>query len=200
MYMRNFEAKLKIHSFVNSSFVNGPGNRFVLWTQGCTKKCKNCFNPLTWDKNGKEYSVLELFEIIKRSNVDGITLTGGDPLEQPDELLSLLLLLEGLNLSKGIILFTGFTIEEIERIGNSTLECLRYVDLLIDGRYIDELYINDGLRGSSNQNFYYFSDKLKEEEIKIDHEIEIGFNNGLFVTGFPHVDRKILKQFGIIMK
>ena len=85
------------------SKVNGPGNRFVLWTQGCSKGCSDCFNPLTWSvKENISLTPNQIFELIKNYDIDGVTITGGDPLEQPEELLELLILLEGLNLSKGI--------------------------------------------------------------------------------------------------
>ena len=95
-----------VHSY-SVSRVNGPGKRFVLWTQGCSKGCKNCYNPNTWKFEGKEMSPEEILELIENFEVDGITLTGGDPLEQED----ILILLEGLyklNLPKGIILFSGY--------------------------------------------------------------------------------------------
>jgi organic radical activating enzyme len=72
-----------IHSY-SISRVNGPGVRFVLWTQGCSKGCKECYNPETWKFEGKDILVDEIFELIDSYNVDGITLTGGDPLEQED--------------------------------------------------------------------------------------------------------------------
>ena len=75
---------MNIHAY-SISRVNGPGNRFVLWTQGCSKGCNNCFNPLTWNTNNNLLlSPLEILNIIENFEVDGITLTGGDPLEQSD--------------------------------------------------------------------------------------------------------------------
>lgn len=179
-----------VHAF-KISRVNGPGRRFTLWTQGCTKGCKNCYNPATWKFEGKEFSIDYLLE--KVGDAEGITVTGGDPLEQED-ILEFLKGAYNLNLPKGIILFSGFTIDEIN---NSNLrECLNYIDVLIDGRYEEELRISSSLRGSSNQNIIFFSDKLKEEELFFDHEIEVGAD---YITGFPSLDRKFLKQFGVIV-
>ena len=73
-------------------------------------------------------------------------------------------------------------------------ECLNYIDVLIDGRYIDELRISSGLKGSSNQNIIYFSDKIKPEELEIDQEIEVGDK---YISGFPLIDKKYLKSMGI---
>ncbi len=183
------------------SRVNGPGLRFVLWTQGCSKGCKNCFNPETWSfEKYKLLTPLEIFELIKNSNVSGVTITGGDPLEQPEELLELLILLESLNLSNGIILFTGFTIDEINK-DFLLRKSLGYIDVLIDGRFEKDQRISRGLRGSENQNIIYFSSKIKEEELNIDQEVEVCLEGDIIsVTGFPSVDRKFLKEFGVILK
>jgi anaerobic ribonucleoside-triphosphate reductase activating protein len=183
------------------SKVNGPGNRFVLWTQGCSKGCKNCFNPETWTTDiFKEYSPRQIFELIKNFEVDGITISGGDPLEQEEELLELLFLLREIKLPKGIILFTGFSREEI-RENPIREKCLQYIDVLIDGRYIDSLKLDKSLRGSSNQEFYFFSDKISRSELLFDQEIEISLLEGdIIMTGFPKISRKILKDLGVVLK
>jgi anaerobic ribonucleoside-triphosphate reductase activating protein len=183
------------------SKVNGPGNRFVLWTQGCSKGCSECFNPETWSTNVyKELSPLQLFELIKDFEVDGITISGGDPLEQEDELLELLMLLSTIRLSKGVILFSGFTRAEIS--SNIIREnCLRYIDVLIDGRYEKNLKVDFSLKGSSNQEFYFFSNKISSDELCFDQEIEISSLEGdIMMTGFPNISRKILKDLGVTLR
>ena len=183
------------------SKVNGPGNRFVLWTQGCSKGCSECFNPETWSTNiYKELSPTQIFELIKNFEVDGVTISGGDPLEQEDELLELLMLLSTMRLRKGIILFSGFTRAEIS--SNFIREqCLKYIDVLIDGRYEKNLKIDFSLRGSSNQEFYSFSNKISSDELHFDQEIEISLLEGdIMMTGFPNISRKILKELGVNLK
>ena len=183
------------------SKVNGPGKRFVLWTQGCSKGCSECFNPETWSTNiYKEYSPIELFHIIQNYEVDGITISGGDPLEQEDELLELLMLLSSIRFKKGIILFSGFTRAEIS--SNPIREqCLKYIDVLIDGRYEKNLKVDFSLRGSSNQEFYFFSNKISSDELHFDQEIEISLLEGdIMMTGFPNISRKILKELGVNLK
>ena len=183
------------------SKVNGPGNRFVLWTQGCSKGCSECFNPETWSTNiYKELSPTQIFELIKNFEVDGVTISGGDPLEQEDELLELLMLLSSMRLRKGVILFSGFTRAEIS--SNFIREqCLKYIDVLIDGRYEKNLKIDFSLRGSSNQEFYSFSDKISSDELSFDQEIEISSLEGdIMMTGFPNISRKILKELGVNLK
>jgi anaerobic ribonucleoside-triphosphate reductase activating protein len=183
------------------SKVNGPGNRFVLWTQGCSKGCSECFNPETWSNNiYKEYSPRQIFELIKDFEVDGITISGGDPLEQEYELLELLFLLKEIKLPKGIILFTGFSRNEI-RENPLREKCLQYIDVLIDGRYEKNLKVNLSLRGSSNQEFYFFSNKISMSELVFDQEIEIScLEEDIMMTGFPNISRKILKELGVILK
>ena len=183
------------------SKVNGPGVRFVLWTQGCSKGCSECFNPETWSTNiYKELSPTQIFELIKNFEVDGVTISGGDPLEQEDELLELLMLLSTMRLRKGVILFSGFTRAEIS--SNFIREqCLKYIDVLIDGRYEKNLKIDFSLRGSSNQEFYSFSDKISSDELSFDQEIEISSLEGdIMMTGFPNISRKILKELGVNLK
>ena len=183
------------------SKVNGPGNRFVLWTQGCLKGCKNCFNPETWSTDTyKELSPTQIFELIKNFRLEGVTISGGDPLEQEEELLELLFLLKEIKLPKGIILFTGFSRNEI-RENPIREKCLSYIDILIDGRYEEELKTDSSLRGSSNQEFYFFSDKISREELFFDQEIELSLENDKIVmTGFPKVSRKVLRELGVILK
>ena len=183
------------------SKVNGPGNRFVLWTQGCSKGCSECFNPETWSTNVyKEYSPTQIFELIKNFEVDGVTISGGDPLEQEDELLELLMLLSTMRLRKGVILFSGFTRAEIS--SNFIREqCLKYIDVLIDGRYEKNLKVDFSLKGSSNQEFYFFSNKILSDELHFDQEIEISSLEGdIMMTGFPNISRKILKDLGVTLK
>ena len=192
---------MNIHGY-SISRVNGPGKRFTLWTQGCFKKCKNCFNPETWSyKENKILSPYQIFELINNfEDLDGVTITGGDPLEQEDDLLALLFLLSGKNFKKGIIVFTGYQKEQLEQ-HPIRKKCLEYIDVLIDGVYVDELKSESDLRGSKNQQFYFFSEKIKEEELKFDHEIEISRGDSdIILTGFPKINRKILLELGVKIK
>ena len=192
---------MNIHGY-SISRVNGPGKRFTLWTQGCFKKCKNCFNPETWSyKENKILSPYQIFELINNfEDLDGVTITGGDPLEQEDDLLALLFLLSGKNFKKGIIVFTGYQKEQLEQ-HPIRKKCLEYIDVLIDGVYVEELKSHSDLRGSKNQQFYFFSEKIKEEELLFDHEIEISRSDSdIILTGFPKINRKILLELGVKIK
>ena len=189
---------INIHSTIKSSRVNGPGDRFVIWTQGCRKMCKNCYNPETWSHyRNNLVDIDSLVEEIKNSSVSGVTISGGDPFEQPEELFYLLREIKQLDLSDGVIVFSGYTIEEIR--GDSKLEkCLDYIDVLIDGLYIEEKRITNGLAGSSNQQFHYLSDKISSDSIEIDQEVEIHLLGELIqITGFPLIDKVNMKSKGI---
>jgi anaerobic ribonucleoside-triphosphate reductase activating protein len=205
-------SKIRLHSILSESKVNGPGSRIVIWTQGCSKGCKGCFNPETWDtKSGLDMSVYELYNLIKDllpANT-GITITGGDPMEQSESLFYLLKIINDNLLDKlpdGIILFTGYTLEEIDNHEDKLLShIVGLVDLLIDGRYEDSLKNNHVMSGSSNQNFHFNCIKNRGEfriprhSIEIDHSVEIhGHDKDLIqITGFPNVDRKFFRDKGL---
>jgi anaerobic ribonucleoside-triphosphate reductase activating protein len=189
---------INIHSVINSSRVNGPGDRFVIWTQGCRKHCKNCYNPETWSHYRNNLILVdEIFESIKNSSATGVTISGGDPFEQPEELFYLLTKIKQLDLSDGVIVFTGYTIDEI-RVREELNKSLDYIDVLIDGLYIEEKRISSGLAGSSNQEFYFLTDKISRDKIVIDQEVEIHSLGELIqITGFPLIDKINMKLKGI---
>lgn len=140
----------------------GPGNRIVIWTKGCSKHCTNCANPELWSVTGtRNTSPTDVAQIIKNicaeNLVDGITFTGGDPLEQMDELLMLLKLIKPM--VGDVLLYTGYCYEDFPLLftSNQTDSLRRLVSVLVDGSYMDHL--NDSvvpLRGSTNQNIIFF--------------------------------------------
>ena len=189
---------INLHSTIKSSRVNGPGDRFVIWTQGCRKGCKNCYNPETWSHYRNNLIDIDLLvEEIKNSSISGVTISGGDPFEQPEELFYLLREIKQLDLSDGVIVFSGYTIDEI-RVREELRKCLDYIDVLIDGLYIDEKRITNGLAGSSNQEFYFLTDKISRDSLQIDQEVEIHSLGELIqITGFPLIDKINMKLKGI---
>lgn len=143
----------------------GPGDRVCLWTQGCKKRCKGCISPELQPYSGNEIDedVLAkiLIQVARKNNCTGITISGGDPLEQSQALLKLLTLLR--NEFDDILVYTGFELQDIQDglVGIEAKKCLDYLDVLIDGKYIDELNYKDCvLRGSSNQNIHFITKRL----------------------------------------
>lgn len=143
----------------------GPGDRVCLWTQGCKKRCKGCISPELQPYSGNEIDedVLAkiLIQVARKNNCTGITISGGDPLEQSQALLELLTLLR--NEFDDILVYTGFEFQDIQDglVGIEAKKCLDYLDVLIDGKYIDELNDKDCvLRGSSNQNIHFITKGL----------------------------------------
>lgn len=145
----------------------GPGARLVIWTKGCSKHCKNCANPELWSiKGARNYPVSEVVQIVKNiirsGDITGITISGGDPLEQKEDFLQLI---QELSLViEDILVYTGFTMELIEnRWSASELHQLkRNVSVLIDGPYIDEQNVESSvLRGSINQKLYFFKSEYE---------------------------------------
>lgn len=178
---------MQLFGKLSSTFVNGPGERDIIWFQGCNLGCLGCFNPETWNFEGGEYySVRDVLDFIKSP---GLTISGGEPFLQADELYSLLL---ELDLPGGVVVFSGFDIGEILEDFDKK-KCLDYIDLLVYGRYDRSKRISGGLRGSSNQGYYFNgSGKIKLSDIG-EQEIEI---NGGVVTGFPVINKR-LKELGI---
>lgn len=163
-----------IERLVYPVLVLGHGERIGIWFQGCNHRCKGCINPELWVQKKKSYidveKIVKSIQVIcKEKNVDGITLTGGDPIFQMDELLLMLNGIKGLN--KEILLYTGFEYKEIKSMDRG-IELLEYIDILIDGKYVQELN-EDGLalRGSSNQKIHY---RNKEIENKYKSYIQKG--------------------------
>ena len=125
--------KLKIHHILEHSWVNGPGCRAVLWTQGCPLNCPGCFNiPTHTLSDGVSYDPLELatyFNTIR--NIRGITISGGEPLIQTGPLITMIKYLKP---ELDILLFSGFTLEEITK-DTTKKRILHYIDAGLFGRY-----------------------------------------------------------------
>ena len=171
---------MRIYKILKNTTVEGPGNRFCIWVQGCKKHCKGCFATDTWDFNGgEEYSAKELFTLIKeQKNIEGVTFLGGEPFEQAKELSKLAELIKKENLS--LLCFSGYTIEELKKKKDKYINrLLSQIDLLIDGGYEQENFdLSRPWVGSSNQNFIYLTNRYSKEEIKkYKNKIEMRLNS-----------------------
>lgn len=142
---------IRLAGIEEESIVDGPGIRFVIFTQGCPHKCKGCHNPHTHSyKGGMEMDIDEIVERIKKNPLlKGITLSGGEPFEQPEACLELIKEVKKLNLD--VFGYTGYKIEEILK-DQAKKKLLSEIDTLIDGRFIqEEKNLLLKFRGSENQ-------------------------------------------------
>ncbi|MDD2497894.1 MAG: anaerobic ribonucleoside-triphosphate reductase activating protein [Desulfitobacteriaceae bacterium] len=147
--------KIRIAGIVPESVVDGPGIRFVVFTQGCPHHCLECHNPETHDFHGGELK--DVKEIINEFSgvrlVQGITISGGEPFCQAEACTQLAREVKLQN--KNVLVYSGYTFEELQKLGEKQPEVkslLGFTDILIDGRYIKEQRdLNLAFRGSANQ-------------------------------------------------
>lgn len=148
---------MNYHKYFDLDVVNGPGTRCTLFVSGCIHQCRGCYNQATWSPTSGHPYTQELQDkiiedlndtrIVKR----GLSLSGGDPLlpSNVSEVLKLVKRVKQECSGKDIWLWTGYLHEEMSA---QQLEVLKYVDVLIDGKFEKELYsVNLEWRGSSNQ-------------------------------------------------
>ncbi len=143
--------------------VLGPGERIGIWLVGCKHGCKGCSNPELWEKQEKYNvsidNVIRMIDGIASQNVvDGFTITGGDPMEQPEDLEDLLSRL--CNYSSDIIMYTGYDYLEIKEKYKRILE---NVAVIIDGKYVEEENHQEILRGSSNQKIIVLKKEYEQK-------------------------------------
>ncbi len=168
----------------------GPGWRSVVWVQGCLLHCQGCIAP-EWIPQiaARIVDPQDLAsELLRDKRIDGITLSGGEPMLQARGLYALVQRIKSMR-DVNVICFTGYRYENLLRLPASSgiRLLLSEIDLLIDGPYIQSLNRNIGLRGSDNQRFIHLTEKLKDfsfEEQKRGVEIRITDGQYLMV-GVP---------------
>jgi len=154
---------MRYHNITKCDMLNGPGLRVVLWVAGCSHGCKNCQNPITWDINGgllfDESAKEEIFRELDKEHVNGITLSGGDPLHirNRHEISNLIDEIKEKYPEKTVWVYTGYQYEDVKE-----LSLINKIDALVDGRFVEDLKDEDlEWRGSKNQKIYF----LKEGKI-----------------------------------
>ena len=155
---------------------DGEGVRVSLFVSGCTNHCKNCFQPETWDfKYGNPYTEeteQEILDALNSSNIQGLSLLGGEPFEPENqrELVKLLRRVTTELPDKDIWCYTGFVYEKDLAEGGRkhcevTDEMLSYLDVLVDGPFMEEKKnIRLRFRGSSNQRVLNMKETLKQKK------------------------------------
>ena len=158
--------KLRLAGRVRESIVDGPGIRYVVFTQGCPHACPGCHNPRTWPPDGgEEKGIDELIEEVARDGLlRGVTLSGGEPFLQAAPLAVLARAVRSMGLD--VWVYTGYTWEEIKRADkpqwNALLEC---TDVLVDGRFLEgEKSYGLRFRGSANQRLIDVPASLRENK------------------------------------
>ena len=147
---------------------NGPGVRVSIFMQGCTFHCKNCFNKETWDfNNGIEFNddtINEVLDLCQKDHIKGLSILGGEPMHPNNEegTAKLAKAFKEKYPNKSVWMWSGYKFDE----GLKDKEALKYVDVLVDGTYTDELR-NPTLKwkGSSNQRVIDVKKSLKENKI-----------------------------------
>lgn len=146
-------ALLRIADINEESIVDGPGFRFVIFTQGCPHHCPGCHNPSTHDPAGGQLTDTHfLLEKIKKNPMlQGVTFSGGEPFLQPRVLADFAASIKALGLD--IVTYTGFTYEALIAANSPDIaRLLEQTDILIDGPYVQEQRkLNLQFRGSTNQ-------------------------------------------------
>lgn len=183
---------------------NGPGWRISLWTQGCQHRCtQKCLNPHYLNPEaGYSFEIAQIMERIRWEQsrafeaIEGLTLLGGEPLEQPDACAELLEQVQELGLST--MVYTGFTYEYLQRqTAQAIHRCLKAIDLLVDGPFLPKYYdARLTWRGSSNQrllclNERYTEGYLNQAYLKQGKSYSIQMKQGhLSISGFQESSSK----------
>lgn len=175
---KRVERTVRIAGQVKHSAVDGPGVRYAIFLQGCPHNCKACQNPETHDPDAGTERVLDevIDEILSTKFLDGVTLSGGDPFLQPEASMAIAKAAKEAGLN--VWAYTGWTFEQLTgettagiRPPKQAAEVLRYVDVLVDGRYEDSLHVNDEdrqkcmWRGSFNQRLIDVQKSLSEGHV-----------------------------------
>ena len=161
---------VRIAGTLAHSSVNGPGVRYVIFFQGCPHHCRECQNPETWDPSGGEEIPVEqvIAELKAARYLDGVTLSGGDPLLQPvaAERIARAAKESGLT----VWCYTGWTFEALMQgaAGEEAVRALAWMDVLVDGVFRIEEKTEDALyRGSANQRLIDLPASLPEHIVHV---------------------------------
>lgn len=144
-------ASISILDILEDTTVDGPGFRTTVYCAGCPNRCPGCHNPQSWDiSNGRMVDVDEILKVILADPFADVTFSGGDPMFQPEGFTALARAIKERS-GKNIWCYTGYLFEQLLQNPRQR-ELLEYIDVLVDGRFVEALK-SDVLRfrGSSNQ-------------------------------------------------
>ena len=154
--------KISILEIVEDTTVDGPGFRTTVYCAGCPNRCPGCHNPQSWDiNNGTEVDIEDIMKKILDDPFADVTFSGGDPMFQP---VGFAALAKGIKQqsNKNIWCYTGWLFEDLLK-NTHQKELLEYIDVLVDGKFIDSLKDETlRFRGSSNQRIIDVQASLKQ--------------------------------------
>ena len=162
---------IQVGHMLQSSEIYGPGIRSVLWVQGCTLACEGCWNTQYWSASaGSSTTTDDILEQWKATKgLEGITLLGGEPLQQPEAVYHLIQGAKDLGLS--VFLYTGYEPEEFTSVMQS---CFNMSDIVVTGRYVHSLRnTNLRWRGSTNQVVHFPTPKYQFLNVPNQNEVEV---------------------------
>ena len=153
----------------SQDIANGPGIRVSIWVQGCNRHCPHCFNPETWDFDGgrlfNRRVKIQFLELAQNKSIVGFSILGGEPLQQGSDMLDLVQSMKKEYPDKTIWMWTGYKYEELDE---NQLEIIKYIDILVDGAYIEaQKCPGKRFRGSSNQRIIDVQKTLEMGEIQL---------------------------------
>lgn len=189
------EAKISLAIMYYPVKALGPGNRVGIWMNGCNRGCEGCISPELQEYDySKEVTVNELMLMIHRiqTQIDGFTISGGEPFLNPEALNEMVQSL--VSICDDILIFTGYRIEELRLQKNEAIDSvLNACAALIDGPYIKELNDNKGLRGSSNQRclIFKYHDRYQGIETSDRTLQNVMYGNKVLTIGIPQGERII---------
>lgn len=175
----------------------GPGRRFVIWVQGCPFNCRGCISPDWIERRSAnrvevEYLASCIIDVANRRNLEGITISGGEPMIQAEAIAALLDRVRRQIPDFSAIAFSGYTLAELQKKSErdaGIAELLLRLDVLIDGLYISEKNDGKGLRGSSNQQINFLTARYRQRSAEFyddARKIEIHLlDSELLLVGVP---------------
>ena len=153
---------MRIERTLNYVTALGPGRRLAVWVNGCSRGCAGCVSErLQKIDERTEADIEEYFFGYRTDGIDGVTVSGGEPFEQTEELLHLLRYFRRRGV-RDILVYTGFLLEELQARGDGATDAaLAEISVLIDGPYVASLDTGKGnLKGSDNQRIHFFDPSL----------------------------------------
>jgi anaerobic ribonucleoside-triphosphate reductase activating protein len=176
--------------YVNTSEVNGPGCRAVVWVQGCQRSCPSCFNPESWSFEPNQIVSIDTLvkRILSEPAHEGVTFSGGEPFWQAPALAEVARRVKAHGLN--VMSFTGFTLVELQSDAAppGAQELLAQLDILVDGPYVEGLAIHDPTSpvSSRNQQVRVFNPALADRITWASDQIEIHVlkDGSRIITGY----------------